>query len=74
MLATRPQVRVDAERDGRIGMTHRPADVDDIRTLADQERGKRMPQIVEARPWLTETRGVEGSNVVPVRKSVGWQP
>ena len=45
----RELVRVDPERDRRVGMPELPRDVNDVGSLGDEETGEGVPQVVERR-------------------------
>ena len=47
MVCSFEQVRVGAERDGRVGVPELAADEDDVQTLCDQQRGETVAEGVE---------------------------
>ena len=64
VLGLLEQVRVDPKRYVRVGVPKLPAHEDHIGTLRDQERGKGVPEIVEAGTGLPEL-GSLGRRVKP---------
>jgi hypothetical protein len=50
VVGTLEQVRVDAERDRRVGVAELARDEDDVQALGDQERGEAVPERMEREP------------------------